>query len=176
MEEWKDIKGFEGLYQISNLGNVKSLNYHMTGKEQILKQEHSDARGYKRITLSKDGKTIRVLVHRLVWESFNGDIPEGYQINHLDENPCNNNLENLNLVTPQENLNYGKHNQNISLSLINNKVLSRVVKQYDLDGNFIKEWPSLSEIKRQLNYSVGNIFKCCQGKYKQAYKYIWRYG
>ena len=83
MEIWKKIEGYEN-YEVSNLGNVKSLNYNHTGKEQILKAGKTK-QGYLYVILHKNGKRKKYLIHRLVYETFNGPIPEGMQCNHISE-------------------------------------------------------------------------------------------
>lgn len=106
MEEWRDIEGYEGKYQVSNEGRVKSLDYHRQGFEKVLKP-NTHVRGYKRVGLS-DGKGIITLyfVHRLVAKAFIPN-PNNYpMINHKDENPANNNVENLEWCTAQYNNTY----------------------------------------------------------------------
>ena len=93
MEEWRDIKGYEGLYQVSNEGRVKSLNYHRQGVEQVLKLQITE-RGYKRVVLC-DGVCKIYFVHRLVAEAFIPNPNNFPIINHKDENPSNNIAENL---------------------------------------------------------------------------------
>ena len=171
-EIWKDIIGYDN-YQVSNLGNVKSLNYRHTGKEQVLKAGKNKD-GYLYIILCKNGKTKKYLIHRLVYEAFNGPIPEGMQCNHISENKTENNLENLNLMTHKENCNWGTRNERASKAKINGK-LSKPVIQYDLNGNLIKEYPSASEVERQTGYAQTHISKCCRWLLKTAYNYIWRY-
>lgn len=169
MEEiWNEIPEFEGKYQASNFGRIKSLNYLRTGKEQILKLLN-DKDGYLLVNLSKNGKVKTYKVHRLVWCSFNGKIPEGKQINHKDEDKTNNTLDNLELVTCKENINYGAHNERMA------KAKSKPVFQYDLEGNLINKWCSTREVERELGFSQGNISKCCLDIYKQAYGYVWKY-
>ena len=103
MEEiWKDINGYEGLYQISNLGRVKSF---YSGYVKILKLKITN--GYYRIGLRKNGKRKFYQIHRLVYETFIGEIPQGIQVNHINEVKTDNRLENLNLMTPKENINWG---------------------------------------------------------------------
>ena len=103
-EIWKPVIGYEGLYEVSNLGRVKSLNYNHTGNEGILKTIGTTGH-YQQVNLWKNRTDSWPLVHRLVWCSFNQcDIPEGYQIDHIDGNPSNNCFENLRCVTPKENL------------------------------------------------------------------------
>lgn len=168
IETWKDIPGYEGYYQASNLGNVRSLNYRHTGKEYFLKPGQ-DWKGYLLVDLWKDGKRKTFKVHRLVWVSFNGPIPEGMQINHNDEEKTNNNLENLSLMTPSENVNWGTRNYRDA------KKQRKMVEQYRLDGTHICTWFSLIGIQRELGYSAGNISSCCNGRYKVAYGYVWKY-
>ena len=172
-EIWKDIKGFEGLYQVSNLGRVKSLKRPYRLKEKI-KKPTRDRYGYYQVRLCKQSIGKSYLVHRLVWEAFNGHIPEGYEINHLDERPVNNALSNLSLVTHRENLNYGTRNERAGKVLKNGKK-SKPVLQFDLQDNFIKEYPSIRQAERETGFNQGNISACCNGKQKTAYNYIWKY-
>ena len=173
MEEvWKDIKGYEGLYQVSSLGRVKSLNYRNTGKEHILKQTICM---YYIINLHKNGIHKHHFVHRLVAEAFIPN-PHNYPcVNHKDEDKTNNCVDNLEWCTYSYNTNYGNNIQNISNTQKNDKRKSKIVLQYDLEGNFIKEWPSTREIERQLHILPKNVSFCCRGFYKQANGYIWRY-
>lgn len=183
MEEiWKDIKGFEGVYQVSNLGNVKSVERYRKGKvsqvfvpEKILKPK-IDKYGYVVYGLCRGKHKMMKFctAHRLVYEAFNGEIPDGMHVNHINEDKTDNRPENLNLMTPKENNNWGTHTERVHKKLINGK-LSKPVLQYTLDNVFIKEWPSIKEIQRQLNFSKSYIIGCCKGKYKKAYDYIWKY-
>lgn len=153
-EIWKPVLGFEGKYEVSNLGNVKSLI-----RNKLLKP--MPTRGYLQVTLGKSTK--RKLIHRAVWEAFNGSIPEGLQINHLDENKHNNSLSNLSLVTPRENMNWGSRPEKQAKPLL----------QYDKNGNFIKEWRSGWSIQRELGFNPSNISQCARGKFKSAYGFVW---
>lgn len=102
---WKDINGYEGIYQINEDGQVKSIS-RIKGaikcKEKILKYDNSSA-GYKRVILSKNDIKQRFLVHRLVYKTFIGELPEGFCINHVDHDKSNNNIANLEIVTTTEN-------------------------------------------------------------------------
>lgn len=170
MEIWRNIKNYEGLYQVSNLGRIRSLKYN---KVKLLKTNiNSD--GYYNVKLYKDGVTKSFRVHRLVWETFNGDIPEGMQVNHINEIKTDNKIENLNLLTPRENHTWGTCVKRIKTKTTNGKC-SKPVFQYDLNGTFINEWPSLREVQRKLGFSNSYLSSCCNGKHKQAYGYIWRY-
>lgn len=93
-EIWKDIPGYIGKYQVSNLGNVRSLNYHSTGKISLLKFA-ADKKGYFRCALSKKNKLVTYKVHRLVAGAFLPNPKELPQVNHIDGNKQNNNVSNL---------------------------------------------------------------------------------
>lgn len=127
--------------------------------------------GYLQIFLSdNDGKIKNYKVHRVVYESVTGQpIPEGMQVNHIDENKTNNHITNLNLMTCKENANWGTRNERVRRSQ------SKSVEQYDKDGNLIQVWPSTNEVQRQLGFNKGNISSCCNGRCNSAYGFIWKY-
>ena len=103
MEEiWKDIAGYEGLYQVSNLGNVKSLNYHRSGNQKVLSPANGPS-GYFTVRLTKDGKGASKFVHKLVAIAFLENQDGKLCVNHKDGNKHNNRLENLEWATHQEN-------------------------------------------------------------------------
>ena len=196
-EIWKDILNYEGLYQISNLGNVKSLerthkiyNYkkkekvNRTIKEHIMAQEKSKT-GYKNVALCKEGKSKLYLTHRLVAQAFISNPNKKPQVNHKDGNKLNNNVENLEWVTASEN---NKHAWDNKLKIISNKQLenakalgkygkkrNRKVNQYSLNGELIKQWDSLTDIYNELGYSWGNISGCCRKVRKTSNGYRWEY-
>lgn len=176
MEIWKDIKGYEGLYQISNLGRVKSLEKktyaginkgtYIVRKERILKTNKSRD-GYLRVTLCNNKENIMYFVHRLVAQTFL-DNPNNYkEVNHKDENKQNNRAENLEWCTRKYNVNYGKR-----ILKTQKKVL-----QYDKNGKLIKEWNSTMDIQRKLNIANTIISACCLNKKyrKTAGGYVWKY-
>lgn len=180
-EIWKDIKGFEGLYQVSNLGQVKSLERFRKGengslvtvKEKILKPQ-INSNGYYQVGLCKNSKVKRYMVHRLVYEAFNGQIPEDLQVNHINEVKTDNRLENLNLMTCKENNNWGTRNERASIKMTNGK-LSKVVLQFTLEDVLIKEYPSAMQVYRETGFKQSRICDCCNGKRKQAYGFKWKY-
>ena len=166
MEEiWKDKKDYEGHYQVSNLGRVKSIKF---GKEIILKQHINIKGGYYYVCLLKNGKHKNYYVHRLVAEAFLPNTDNLPQVNHKDENKLNNSVDNLEWCTNEYNHNYGTINERISQSQ------SKPVLQYDLNGNLIKEWKSINECGRN-GFNQGDICKCCNGKRKTAKGFIWVY-
>jgi len=99
-EEFRDIKGYEGLYQVSNFGNIKSFKYK---QPRILKPKNN--RGYKAVSLLKDAKLKNVLIHQLVAIAFMNHTPNRYKIviDHINDDKSDNRLENLQIITPREN-------------------------------------------------------------------------
>lgn len=191
-EIWRDIKDYEGLYQVSNLGRVRSFDQYLNDnggikfkKGRILKPLKG-TKGYLLVRLYKDGIGKTFKIHRLVamtfpdlvdWtEDAKGKPFEELQVNHKDEfDKANNRIDNLEWCTNDYNTHYGTHYERISNSLTNNTKKSKPVLQYTLDGRFIAEYPSVSEASRQTGISTTNICKCCKGKHKTAGGYIWRY-
>lgn len=167
MEEWRSIEGFNG-YQVSSLGNVRSLDYHQTGKVQVLKlRKNKNGRIY--VNLYKDGKIKSCQVHRLVAQAFLSNPDNLPQVNHKDENPSNNRVENLEYCTAKYNSNYGSHNQRVS------EAKSISVAQYSKEGNLIAVYYGAREASRQSGISQGNISECCKGKLKTCGGFIWKY-
>lgn len=180
-EIWKAVVGFEGYYEVNNLNKVRSIDRyveHPRGdlklKGRILKQQ-IDRNGYLFVSLCKNGKAKHYFVHRLVAEAF---IPNPHNlpmVNHKDENPLINRPENLEWCDVKYNNNYGTRNKRSSESKINGKC-SKPVLQYDLQGNFIKEWPSMMEAERN-GFNSAHICLSCQNKpnHKTHKGFIWKY-
>ena len=180
-EIWKDKKDYEGIYQVSNCGRVKSLNYNHTGKEKILKTGTYKS-GYLYVVLYKNNKRKHFSIHRLVAEAFL-EIPEELkqyigtaylQVNHKDENKQNNNVSNLEWCTAQYNNTYGTRIERVAEKNTNGK-LSKPVLQYTLDGEFVREWESATQAEREGGFHQANICMCCKGKIKKYKGFIWRY-
>ena len=172
MEEFREIKGYEGKYLVSNKGRIKSIcNYHKKG-DLILKQyEHVEteylfvrlSQGYlndKKRTVYKNHD-----VHRLVAETFIENPDDLPFVNHKDENKRNNNADNLEWCTPKYNSNYGT---------IKEKICKKVC-QYNKEGQFIREYPSLYMAADCVGGYPGNISSCCKGKLETAYGFVWKY-
>lgn len=168
-EIWKDVLGFEGLYQVSDLGRIRNAR---TGKIRVLSVQKLRG-GYLQVGLSKDGRRKYLRVHRVVWEAFNGPIPAGMHINHINENKTDNRLKNLNLMTPKENNIYGTRMQRV----VEKKSETKRVEQYTKDGVFIQVWQSPKEVEDVLGYNRSNIASCCRGyeHFNTAYGFVWKY-
>ena len=172
-EIWKDIKGYEGLYQVSNLGRIKSLpretNNQFSWCERILKLKKTKF-GYLVACLKVNGKDSFKSVHRLVAEAFIPNPLNLPQVNHKDEDKSNNRVDNLEWCDAVYNMNYG--------TCIQRRVekQSKAVNQYTLDGVFIKQWKSAKEASKELHIDRSTIKMVCYGRpqRKSAGGFIWR--
>lgn len=198
IEVWKDIKGYEGLYQVSNYGRVKSLARFRIGrksdgrlipiKERIMRNVVSNF-GYHRVELFISGVGKSFFVHKIETEAF---IPNPHnlpQVNHKDEDKTNNFIwinedgtvdpdkSNLEWCTAKYNTNYGTGIERAKQKHINHKSISKQVLQFALNGEFIKEYPSTHEAERQTGIRHTAIGKCCRQliHYHTAGGFIWRY-
>jgi hypothetical protein len=181
MEIWKDIEGYENLYKISNLSNVKSLsrkikttlnkNGYYVKKDKILKPMIL-ANGYKYVLLYKNKKTKIKYIHRLVAQAFIPNPENKLCINHKDLNKFNNSIENLEWCTKSENsIHYW-------LNVSPDKTNRRKVIMLDLHGKKIKQFNSLMEAERETGILHGNISMVCNEKYpkiKTTGGYKWKY-
>lgn len=171
-EVWRDIDGYEGLYQVSNMGRVKSLerknSYGRTVKERILKPAPTK-NGYLIVSLYAGGKQKPLTVHRLVCKAFHNNPDNKPDVNHINEDKTDNKACNLEWCTRKENCNHGSRNKRVT------KARSKPVAQYAQDGELIKVWASTMEVERQTGFRHGYICQSALGKYKQAYGFIWKY-
>ena len=137
--------------------------------------------GYFLISLyDNDGQHKLYQHHRVVYESVTGHpIPEGMQVNHINEDKSDNRFENLNLMSPKENVNWGTGNERRgrtnSEKQRNHPLKSKRVEQYDKNGNLLNIFSSTREVQRQLGYNHRHISECCRGKLKTSYGFTWRF-
>ena len=194
-EIWKDVKDYEGLYQVSNLGRVKSLERKSWNgykwfikKERILKPRPLKA-GYLKVSLSKDGIVKDFLIHRLVAIAFIPNPNNLPEVNHKDENKGNNRYYNLEWCDGKYNINYGtaierSKNNKPNMSGENNPMYgksgkyspnSKKIVQLTLDNEFIKVWDSISDAVRELGFDCSTISKCCRGIKHKHKGFKWMY-
>lgn len=158
-EIWKPIQGFEGLYEISNYGRVRSIGSYNTCKRGIM-NPMVDSNGYLHVRLYNSGISKDIGVHRLVAIAFIPN-PNNYKyVNHKDENTMNNSAANLEWCTNSYNLIYS---------------IGKKIAQYSKNGELIKTFNSIADASREYNIPTTNISKCCKGKRHSAGKYIWKY-
>lgn len=165
VEIFKDIKGFEGYYQISNLGKVKSFH----SKNKIIKNTINN-QGYCYVRLFLKNKKTKLLVHRLIAIAFIENPSNKKFINHIDGNKLNNDISNLEWCTHKENMQHAHSNNLINYNKIK-------IKQYDKKNNFIKEYESIKEAAIYIGDKsyCSNIVKCLKNKINYAYGYKWVY-
>ena len=188
IEIWKtavyDGEIYEGLYKVSNLGRILSLNYRNTGKTGLMTPFENE-KGYLQVGLSKNGKTNLCLVHRLVAQTFIPNPDNLPEVNHKDEDKTNNfvflnedgtvNKEKSNLEwkSHKDNINHGTRNERVSKALTNGKLSKRVL-QLSLSGDLIREWESTRECERN-GFNQGHVSRCCNGKEKSHKGFRWEY-
>ena len=175
-EEWRDVVGYEGLYQVSDQGRVKSLDRTFIDKigreryvkERILKPVLTHY-GYLRIDLCASGKRKMFSVHRLVCQAFHDNPENKLDVNHINENKTDNRACNLEWSTRKENCNHGTRNVRMAIAK------SRPIAQYTLNGKLLKVWPSTAEVERRAGFDHSAISKAANGNRKTAYGFIWKY-
>lgn len=184
MEEiWKDVVGYEGLYQVSNIGNVKSLNWRGLGKPKNLYLKPHN-KGYLQVELAKDGNKKCYTVHQLVATAFIPNPNNLAQINHKDEDKKNNRVDNLEWCTRSYNAAYSidRHPERKPNGIGRRKgsrfkgINSELkILQLSLDGEIVKEWSCSRDIFLKTGMSDWSISECCRGNRKTAYGYKWQY-
>ena len=175
-EIWRRIENFSN-YEVSNYGRVRSLDKQIITKNnkirlykgKILKQRLSRNKKYYCVGIyDNNNKQHVLLIHRLVAKTFIPN-PNNYEIvNHKDENKFNNYVENLEWITIKENNRYSFYKHPERLNTVS-------ILQYDLEGNFIKEWKSIKEAADYYNINQNNISECLKGRSKSSHKFIWKY-
>lgn len=173
-EIWKDVIGYEGLYQISNYGRVYSVPRKNRGRSfggGFVIPRLWNNRPYYQVYLSKKGIPKRWAIHRLVALHFIPN-PNGYPVvNHIDENPSNNRADNLEWCTQKYNCNYGTRVERIKANMPQNKE----VYQMTMDSQIIATYPTIQDAARQTGISAGHICSVCKGDREYANGYKWRY-
>ena len=167
MEIWKDVVGYEGYYQVSNLGRVKSLNYRGSKKEKIL-ATNLERTGYVRTHLCKEGQHKTIRIHRLVAEAFLPNPDHKNCIDHINTNRADNRVENLRWVTHEENCNNDLTRKNNG-----NKAVCKCRKVMCIETGVI--YNSIIEVERQLGILHSDISKCCNGTRKTTGGFHWEY-
>lgn len=177
MEIWRDIKGYDGLYQVSNEGRVKSVDrvIETSNGKRLYKGRiitpYEKKNGYYTVDLYNKGKKEKKFVHKLVGDTF---IPNPHKytvVDHIDGDKQNNNIENLRWCTQQQNNNFELYRSHQK----NNKLKSKIVYMYDSNDLLIAIYPSTKEVERQMNIHSGTVSKWCLGKCEDKKGYKWSY-
>lgn len=182
-EEWKWIDGYEGEYQISNLGRLKSFCGNPEG--YILKQTNKSG-WYFTVNLYKNGKRHSTeRIHRLVAKHFIGDIPRGFEVNHIDGNKQNNRVDNLEIISKQEHANKSMQQKDYISNMVNRNIYEkpRRIQQYTLDGYFIAEYANAQIAGSYTGVCARNILQVASKTpfnskgaiRKQAGGFIWKF-
>ena len=177
-EVWKPIKGYEGIYEVSSYGRVRSLERMRIDKkgrrkpipEKMLKMH--DRKGYDSVTLQDMGRKAIMSVHRLVAMAFIPNPDNLPAVNHRDENPRNNHVDNLEWCTIQYNTNYGN---GIAKQVASMTYKTREVEQLSINGEHIAYFKSLSEASKATGADKSLIMRVCKGMKKTAGGFIWKY-
>ena len=191
IEIWKtaiyDDEVYEGLYKVSNLGRILSLNYHREGRAELMTPGERK-NGYFQVCLRKNGESKTCLVHRLVAETFLPNPENKPCINHKiegkkgkkinmvffnEDGSINKEKTTIEWATYEENNNYETRNERIGKTSINGKQ-SKKVLQLSLSGDLIREYPSIMECERN-GFNRSAVCLCCQGKKPQYKGFLWMY-
>ena len=182
-EVWKPVVGYEGFYEVSDCGRVRSVEHVIIRKNGATRPIRSKfihvttmPNRYLQVMLYKDKKHKHAYIHRLVAEAFIPNPMNLTEINHKDENQQNNHADNLEWCDRKYNVNYGTAKDRMIATQIENGYGSKTVLQYDLSGKFIKEYPSIAEAARSVGTRQNYISKCCSGysTYTQVKGFQWK--
>ena len=176
-EIWRDIKGYEGLYQVSSFGKVRSLNYRRSGLSHTITQHkrNKKRKSYLSVSLYKEGILKSYQVHILVARAFPencGEWFDGCEVDHIDTDVHNNCVTNLKVCTRRENM-----NNKLTKEHSTNSSKNRSVLQYDVNMKLVGEYKSTREAERKTGVPHNHISYCCNGKYgyRASGGFIWKY-
>ena len=179
-EIWRDIEGFEGLYQVSFTGKVRSLHFNHSNQIKEIKTFDND--GYDRVVLTAADKSRhKFLVHRLVASAFISNNIGKSEVNHIDGNKRNNCVFNLEWATRKENINHAiKTNLRPANCIYTHpkrgeSKCAKKVYQYSLDNKLIRVWPCALDAAEALGYHLGSIQRCCRGERDSHHNFKWSY-
>lgn len=183
MEIWKDIKGYEGYYQISNLGRLRSLDRYIKFKKLghtrlfkgVILADVFDSKGYNINCIKINQVKKNVKIHRLVAKAFIPNPKNKPQVNHINEIKTDNRATNLEWCTAKENMNHGSIGKRISISNTNNEKTSKKVYQYTLDDKLVKTWLSTRDVSRNSHFNHTGVSNAAIGRYKTHLGYKWSY-
>lgn len=193
-EVWRDVKDYEGYYQVSNKGRVKSLDRKVKGKnnstitkKSMIRKLQTSHKGYKVVRLQKQGVAKHCQVHRLVLQAFRGNKNNKPQVNHIDCNKTNNDINNLEWATAQENMDHAKTNNLLGEfskkrleSVMDNlkkaqQSRRRKVRQMNKKGEVVGEFTSIVEASEMTGTDGSKITMCCRGDRKTSNGFRWEY-
>lgn len=170
---WKPVVGYEGLYEVSNCGKVRSVEHYTNGHHLMAKELTPKKSGrYFYVKLYKNAKPRTIRLHRIVAEAFVPNPMRKPQVNHIDGNKENNSASNLEWCTQAENNRHAIDNglQNPRIMI---EATKKRVRQFSMDGKLIKEWDSLTDAASKLGLQVSNISHCCKGRIRSTGGFKW---
>ena len=170
---WKPVVGYEGLYEVSNCGKVRSVEHYTNGHHLMAKElKPTMSQRYLYVKLYKNAKPRTIRLHRIVAEAFVPNPMHKPQVNHINGNRLDNSVGNLEWCTSSENL---RHAYKTGLKDIEDSMrkIRKKVLQLDMDGNAVREWRSMSDAARELGLQVSNISHCCKGRIRSTGGYRW---
>lgn len=187
-EIWREVKGYEGYYEVSNLGNVRALERivcdgRMRPAKSVTKRK--DNLGYFHVGLNKNRKETTIRIQRLVAQAFIPNPENKPYLDHINTIRTDNRVDNLRWVTPKENyhnkLSRKKSEYTIKMNAFRGRINngSRSVLEYNLNGNFIKEWISISRLMESTNIKSNSLIYACADRKRRHHKcrtYRWKEG
>lgn len=182
-EIWKPVVGYDGFYEVSSVGRVRSVYRVVRGKYgktqskpgRLLKPA-TNKDGYYYVTLSKEAKAKHFFIHRLVATAFIQNSPNKEQVNHINEDIKDNRVENLEWVTSKENINHGTRTLRMALTRRQFDRFAKPVLQISAETKrVIAEYRSIREAYRETGADRVSIYRCCSNKQKKAKGFLWKY-